>query len=43
MNVERVIILAFLVIAVVPSAQKEAGVHTGNESPLYFYNQVHIN
>jgi hypothetical protein len=42
-NIQRMFILAFLVIAVVPSAQKEAGVHTGNESPLYFYNQVHIN
>jgi hypothetical protein len=43
MNIERMITVPFLVIAVVASAQKEAGVHTRNESPLYVYNQLHIN
>jgi hypothetical protein len=43
MNIQRMIILALLVIAVVPTAQKEASVHTRNESSLYFYNQFHIN
>jgi hypothetical protein len=43
MNIQRMILLSFLVIAVVTPAQKEAGVHTRNESHLYFYNQFHIN